>query len=1080
MAAAYCRRCCFFKLLCFVTLFVQYLDKHNSICSPPSTFKGPFSVSRKLFSASRCGQDLAVARRSTKLPITKWSKHGSTVAALSERGFIKDLSIAVDVEINPGPENFNYMPTASLQTSRPRFSFSRRNLFQLRSCCPKVKLDYYLIHRLKSLGIYRARGRRAGVNSRFGSRQQHHKIPVRVTDHCFLSTTKRARLRPKDTNLHFISTHSSSLPRIIPKCMVINARSLVKVDAASALHMELHSNNCDICIISETWLKPNFPSHLVCPKDYSILRKDRTDRSGGGVAIVCRSDWLLERLDSVFYNAFECLWAKITTPNSSFYVAAVYHPPDPPYCPDDLLEHLTNSCDHLLTGNPNSNLIICGDLNQLDYNDFLTQLNLFQMVNTPTRKNKILDVLITNVPHFWRKVSVTQGLVRSDHSVVLVYPRIPLKAERKTVMFRDVRDHHKLDMDKLLKFHNWDNVYQCGDVNGKLNLFCTKIKTMFDECFPGISVRVSNRDPPFFSPLIKHLLDQRRKLIRRSNMSGNSVSIEIQTLQEKINKLIRDNQVRAVKGNFEKHSAGSKSWWSTVNSLTGRKSTNSQVSSIISPSEINNFFCSINTDPLYKPIDTVTIPESSEMPVLTVSSVTRSLLKLKRTASGPDGIPYWFWKEFAYDLAPVVTHIFNCSLENHIVPDLWKLADITPLPKEPNFKNCTQLRPISLTNVIMRVFERLVYRQELSQYMMNFISFDQFAYRKGHNTTMALIKCQYAWLKWLESGFDCVRIFSFDFSKAFDSVPHDILCSKLKTLDINPYVTNWIISFLQNRKQRVVVDAIVTDYVNINRGVPQGTVLGPILFSIMVNDIKAILPNQNLLVKYADDLTLSIPVKSLANNGNLAAEEVRSIVAWTSANRMQLNFKKTWEMLLRGKSTKALPAPLVSIERKPCLKLLGVTFQSDPCNWDLHFDNIISKASSRLYILRVCKFYGLPLDHLHLLFISLILPIFTYAVEVWGCAYYHKYLSRIDRLFKRAFKLGYCKELFSIENIIILKDKKLWAKITDSDFPTALDDLLPPERTMDTLRKRRHNYILPLVRTERFKRTFINRCLFSY
>ena len=118
--------------------------------------------------------------------------------------------------------------------------------------------------------------------------------------------------------------------------------------------------------------------------------------------------------------------------------------------------------------------------------------------------------------------------------------------------------------------------------------------------------------------------------------------------------------------------------------------------------------------------------------------------------------------------------------------------------------------------------------------------------------------------------------------------------------------------------------------------------------------------------------------------------------------------------------------------------------------------------------------------HLHLLFISLILPIFTYAVEVWGCAYYHKYLSRIDRLFKRAFKLGYCKELFSIENIIILKDKKLWAKITDSDFPTALDDLLPPERTMDTLRKRRHNYILPLVRTERFKRTFINRCLFSY
>ena len=96
-----------------------------------------------------------------------------------------------------------------------------------------------------------------------------------------------------------------------------------------------------------------------------------------------------------------------------------------------------------------------------------------------------------------------------------------------------------------------------------------------------------------------------------------------------------------------------------------------------------------------------------------------------------------------------------------------------------------------------------------------------------------------------------------------------------------------------------------------------------------------------------------------------------------------------------------------------------------------------------------------------ILLTSLILPILTYAVEVWGCAYYHKYLSRIDRLFKRVFKLGYCKERFFIENVIALKDEKFWDKITDSDLKTALDNLLPPKRTMVTLRKRRHNYITP-------------------
>ena len=215
-------------------------------------------------------------------------------------------------------------------------------------------------------------------------------------------------------------------------------------------------------------------------------------------------------------------------------------------------------------------------------------------------------------------------------------------------------------------------------------------------------------------------------------------------------------------------------------------------------------------------------------------------------------------------------------------------------------------------------------------------------------------------------------------------------------------------------------------------------------------------PNQNLPVKFADDLTLSIPVKSGASNSNSTANEVHSIFEWTSINRIQLNFKKTWEMLLKGRSTKALPVPLAFIERKPLS-----TFQSHPCNWDLHFYNILSEASGRLYILRVCKFYGLPLDYLHLLVTSLILPILAYAVQVWGCAYYHKYLSRIDRLFKRAFKLDYCKELFLIENIIAMKDKKLWNKITDSNSTTALDDLLSPERTMVTLRKRRHNYILP-------------------
>ncbi len=157
---------------------------------------------------------------------------------------------------------------------------------------------------------------------------------------------------------------------------------------------------------------------------------------------------------------------------------------------------------------------------------------------------------------------------------------------------------------------------------------------------------------------------------------------------------------------------------------------------------------------------------------------------------------------------------------------------------------------------------------------------DQYAYKKGYNSTMALIKAEHTWLECQDARM--VRVFSFDFSKVFDTVPHEILCNKLKILSINPYIINWVIDFLTNRR-RVVVDGIKTEYLPINRGVPQGTVLGPMLFSIMINDIKPVSPSSHLGVKVTND------------NDN-SEVEARNISDWADTNRMKLNYKKTWEI----------------------------------------------------------------------------------------------------------------------------------------------------------------------------------------
>ena len=137
-----------------------------------------------------------------------------------------------------------------------------------------------------------------------------------------------------------------------------------------------------------------------------------------------------------------------------------------------------------------------------------------------------------------------------------------------------------------------------------------------------------------------------------------------------------------------------------------------------------------------------------------------------------------------------------------------------------------------------------------------------------------------------------------------------------------------------------MVDRIETEYVHINRGVPQGTVLGPFLFSLMVNDIKPKDPENNMLVKFADEMRVSAPVKT---TGDTAFNEVKNISDWANENRMILNFSKTWEIVISKGSLKQLPPPIDGIRQKKWMKLLGVKFQDDPCCWDLHVDELQSQ-----------------------------------------------------------------------------------------------------------------------------------------
>ena len=1003
------------------------------------------------------------------LPLCKWSKHGPISLVIPGHDPPLEITIFMDIAKNPGPI-FNLLTHRSCEDRsapdlhilpKQTITYSRSQLFAIRRL-GRGAPSHRVLHSLKMCSLLRFRGSRGGKR----------RIPVRISARrdTFNYPSFRTRADERKRVLSSVqSTNCASLPRITPTCLVLNIRSLVKNFAREELQSELISNSIDLCCLSETWLRSDMDSSLVTPDGYLMLRKDRAIKRGGGVAILCRKDWRMEEVN-VPDNEYECLWARVSTTNQDYFVASVYHPPTFDYHETAFIEFLVNSCESILATSPNARVIIAGDINKLDLKSLTQQSGLTQLVKTPTRNDSILDVFLTNTPNIFGKVCTSKSVTKSDHFSVFIFPRTRNPPVRSAVEFIDARNHCKSLMLQKLQATDWSPVLAEDNINIAIDKFYCIVHEHFKNSFPSIRVRMSSKDPSFMSPLLKHLLSKRNKLLRKGMVQ------EAGLLQPRITQLIKENQLNLTKVNKQKHDMGSKSWWKVIDKLTGRVGSSMNLSSLFNVNDINTHFQSINTDISYvEPALLKIIPELHKVPVIHEISVFKALARVKRTATGPDDLPFWFWKEYALELTPVITHILNVSLVSQQVPKIWKTANVRPIPKVTNISALDQLRPISVTDIIMRLFERLILDFELRKAVSRFIHSDQFAYKKDCGTETALLRNQHFWMRWLDGHSNFVRVLSFDFSKAFDSVSHRVVTDKLKKVpDINPYIVNWVIDFLKDRQQRVCVDKVMTSFLPVNRGVPQGTVLGPVLFTIMVNDIGPTSQN-TLMTKYADDITCSIPAGPDVND--CASEEVENIKAWAEENLMKLNLSKTKELVIRGRTTLPPPEPIVTIERVSYLKLLGVTFQDSPTNWDKHFDELMERAVKRMHILRVCKRNGYSVSDLDYLFNSLIMSLFTYCIRVWGVAAYTKYLSQIDRLVRRAFRFGYIRHELSIQQVIKDRDVRLWKSIMATSLHP-LKDLLPPLKNR-ALRGRSHPYQIPRVNTERFKKCFVNRCLFD-
>ena len=231
-------------------------------------------------------------------------------------------------------------------------------------------------------------------------------------------------------------------------------------------------------------------------------------------------------------------------------------------------------------------------------------------------------------------------------------------------------------MMRELEHVNWNVITSNEKTSDEmLSEFYEVIYPLFGKCFPRVKLKLSTRDLPFTSPLVKHLLERGKNAIKKHDLELSNL------FEEKINSLIRENQMRAVRQESNNHITGSKKWWDTVNRITSRTKLNISLSTQLDSSDINAHFQKTNTDCNYKPSDLCEIPEGTRIPSLSINMVRQLLDNLRKTTVGPDDIPYWFWRNFSSDLTPVVTMIFNRSLAEGIVPDMWKKCKDTTISK---------------------------------------------------------------------------------------------------------------------------------------------------------------------------------------------------------------------------------------------------------------------------------------------------------------------------------------------------------------------------------------------------------------
>ena len=390
-------------------------------------------------------------------------------------------------------------------------------------------------------------------------------------------------------------------------------------------------------------------------------------------------------------------------------------------------------------------------------------------------------------------------------------------------------------------------------------------------------------------------------------------------------------------------------------------------------------------------------------------SVLQELSKLRTNkATGLDGISAKLLRDSAYIIAPYLTKIFNLSLRCGSFPDIWKKGRVTPIFKSGDPTSSNNYRPITILPTLSKLLERIVHHQVYNYLQEHkLLASQQFGFRSKLSTTIALAH----FTEQILDNLDHRKItgaVSIDLRKAFDTVDHTILLEKLKTIGFTSSVLDWFCSYLSNRTQVTVINSSMSQPKPVTVGVPQGSILGPLLFLIYINDLPECLTHCKSIL-YADDTLLYYSAESISDLQSKLNSDLRSLSGYLNNNLLTLNHDKTKFIIFAGRQRlRSISNINISIcnrtiKQNQSLKYLGITITED-LTWHEHIEKLVGKINQRLGLLRRVKSF-LPLDARQIFYTSTILPLFDYADVIWGDKNNSELMNSLQSLENKAAKL---------------------------------------------------------------------------